>query len=397
MLSALLAVVVMNVVSVADVPSPRPNHWVTDQANVLAPDAEAKLDALAEGLHARRGIELAIVTVDDVRGTPKQFATSLFNAWGIGSAQTNNGVLVLLVMSKRRLEVETGRGIEAALPAAWLADMQTRDMVPQFKAKRFDLGLIAGVQAIVDHLRDAPGESTSTAPVGEYRSDGVVTKTEPSTQPSVTAPASDPQPATSSTRSHEDGPDPTLPIALGGLALIGGGGTALALRGRRRRRVCFACTPPRPMIALDELADDAHLDEGQRAEERIASVNYEVLVCPGCQASRTLRHGRWFSGYGTCSGCAYKTGTSTSTTLVSATYDHGGQVEVRESCVNCSFVDTHIRYTSQLTQSSSSSSDSSSSSFSSSWSSSDSSSSSSSSSSGFSGGSSGGGGAGSSW
>lgn len=384
MVHALLAAFVMNVVSVADVPSPRPAHWVTDQANILSPETEAKLDALAEGLHTARGIELAVVTVDDVAGTPKQFATQLFNTWGIGSAQTNNGVLVLLVMKKRRLEVETGRGIEAALPAAWLADMQARDMVPQFKAKRFDRGLVAGVQAIADHLRDAPGESESTAPPGEYRSDGtVVPKPAPAADPAATIPV-EPVAATAPPP-DEGGHTPALPFALGGLALAGGGGTALALRGRKRRRMCFECTPPRLMNVLDEQADDEHLDEGQRTEERVSSVDYEVLVCPGCQASKTLRHSKWFSGYGRCSGCGYKTMTSSSTTLVEATYSHGGQVEVRESCANCSHVATHIRYTSQLVESSSSSSDSSSSS------------SDSSSSSGFSGGSSDGGGAGSSW
>lgn len=390
MIPALLAAFVMNVVSVADVPSPRPSHWVTDQANVLAADIEAKLDAIAEALHGRNGIELAVVTVDDVAGTPKQFATSLFNRWGIGSAQTNNGVLVLLVMKKRRLEVETGRGIEAALPAAWLADMQAREMVPQFKAKRFDRGLVAGVQAIADHLRDAPGESTSTAPPGEYRSDGAVV---PKPEPATTTPAPpvepDPQPATSSPPPEDDGGPPALPFALGGLALAGGGGTALALRGRKRRRMCFACTPPRVMDVLDEQADDAHLDEGQQTEERIRSVDYEVLICPGCQASKTLRHGKWFSAYSACAGCGYKTMSSTSTTLVEATYTHGGEVEVRETCAHCSHVSTHTRSTPMLVESTSSSS---SSSDSSSYSSSDSSSSS-----GFSGGSSDGGGAGSSW
>lgn len=385
MLHALLAAFVMNVVSVADVPSPRPSHWVTDQANVLGTETEAELDALAEELHTARGIELAVVTVDDVAGTPKQFATQLFNTWGIGSAQTNNGVLVLLVMKKRRLEIETGRGIEAALPAAWLADMQTREMVPHFKTKHFDRGLVAGVQAIAFHLREAPGESESTAPPGEYRSDGKVVQTP---EPAV-APAADPPPAepiASSPSPEDSSGTPMLPFAVGGLALMGGGGTALALRGRKRRRMCFACTPPRMMEALDEVADDAHLDAGQQTEEQINSVDYEVLVCPGCQATKTLRHGKWFSGYGTCAGCGYKTMTSTSTTLVAATYSHGGEVEVRESCANCSHVATHIRYTAQLVESSSSSSSDSSSSYSDS-----------SSSSGFSGGSSDGGGAGSSW
>lgn len=387
MVHALFAAFVMNVVSVADVRSPRPDHWVTDQANVLSPESEAKLDALAEGLHTARGIELAVVTVDDVAGTPKQFATRLFNTWGIGSAQTNNGVLVLLVMKKRRLEIETGRGIEAALPAAWLADLQAREMVPQFKAKRFDRGLVAGVQAIADHLRAAPGESESTAPPGEYRSDGtVIPKPAPAADPPATPSPEEPVAATAP--AEDGGHTPALPFALGGLALAGGGGTALALRGRKRRRMCFECTPPRLMNVLDERADDAHLDEGQRAEERVRSVDYEVLVCPGCQASKTLRHGKWFSGYGQCSGCLYQTMTSSSTTLVEATYSHGGEVEVRESCAHCSHVATHVRFTAQLVESSSSSSSDSSSSSSSSYSSSDS---------GFSGGSSDGGGAGSSW
>lgn len=145
------------------------------------------------------------------------------------------------------------------------------------------------------------------------------------------------------------------------------------------------------MLPLSEVEDDAHLDEGQRAEERVGSVDYEVLICAGCQASRTLRHGKWFSGYSKCSSCSYKTLKSTSTTTVHATYDHGGQVRVDESCANCNYRNTYTKYTSALTRPSESSS-SSSSSYSSS-----SSSYSSSSSSGYSGGSSSGGGAGSSW
>ena len=168
MLLLLASVIVSSVVSVADVPNPRTaNRWVTDQANVLDARAEATLEAAAQALQDARGIELAVVTVDDVREPPKAFATALFNRWGIGSAQTNNGVLVLLVMGQRRLEIETGTGIEAALPPAWLADMQARDMVPRFKARDFGGGLVAGVQAIAAHIGAAPGESTSTASPGE--------------------------------------------------------------------------------------------------------------------------------------------------------------------------------------------------------------------------------------
>ena len=172
---AYACLILCGVASVADVPDPRPGGHVSDQAHVLDAPAAARLDALAVALEATRGIQLAVVTVDDTPAGSKPFATELFNTWRLGRARANNGVLVLLVMGKRRVEVETGTGLEAALPAAWLADMQKDAMVPRFKSKDFAGGLAAGVQAIADHLQAAGGESDSTAPAGEYRNDGVVT------------------------------------------------------------------------------------------------------------------------------------------------------------------------------------------------------------------------------
>ena len=388
---ALLIFVVTNVVTITDVKNPRPGGWVTDQANVLDADAEQKLETLAEVLHQKKQIELAVVTVDDVRETPKQFATKLVNHWGIGSAQTNTGVLVLLVMKKRRLEIETGTGIEAALPAQWLADMQAREMVPRFKQKDFSGGLVKGVEAIATHLHGAPGESTSDAKPGEYRSDGTVvdpgTAPQPTSQPRPVAPP--PPPSTIAPPREDEDDDNTTKYAVGGAGLAGlGGGTAALVAWRRRRnRTCTKCQPNRRMLPLSEVEDDKHLDAGQQKEESIGSVDYEVVICPGCQDARTLRHSKWFSGHSRCKSCSYKTLSSDSTTIVHATYDHGGQVRVTEDCKHCSYHNTYTRYTAKKTRPSTTSYSSSSSgrsSFSSGRSS-------------FGGGSSRGGGAGSSW
>jgi uncharacterized protein len=388
---ALLAFV-LSIVGIGDVQSPRPNGWVVDQANILDVSTEDQLNTIAEALHQTKNIELAIVVVDDVRETPKQFATALFNNWGIGSAQTNTGVLVLLVMGKRRLEIETGTGIEAALTSQWLADMQAKDMVPRFKQADFAGGLVAGVRAIAEHLDAAPGESTSTAPVGEYRSNGVVVpQPQPSTAPPIAPADREPrEPNAVKSAPEDDGVAVGMLAGGGALGLAGlGGVAALLVRRRKRLRTCFKCTPNRRMLLLDEVEDDKHLDAGEQTEERLGSVDYDVFICPGCQDSKMIRHNKWFSGYSTCT-CSYKTLKHSSHTIVSATYDHGGQVQVTEDCMHCGHHSSYIRYTSALTRPSDS--DSSSSSFGSS-----SSFSSSSSSSGFGGGSSSGGGAGSSW
>ena len=180
-LAPLVAVLVVAVVGVADVPSPRPAGWVTDQAGVLSPDEEAALDRTLDALHRDRGAEVAVVTVDDVPGSPKAFATELFNTWGIGRAGHDDGVLVLLVVGQRRLEIETGIGLEAALPAAWLTELQMSRMVPAFKQGRLGAGLQAGVDGLALRLRTL-GEVDVPSTPGEYRSEIYLSSNAPGLQ-----------------------------------------------------------------------------------------------------------------------------------------------------------------------------------------------------------------------
>jgi uncharacterized protein len=385
---------VLAVQSVSEVPDPRPASLVVDQAGVLDAAAEARLNGVLLGARDRLGPTLAVVTVDDVAGTPKEFATALFNHWQLGSAAKHDGVLVLLVMGKRRLEVETGTGIEPALPAWWLSEMQAAKMVPRFKQGAFGDGLEQGVMAMVERLGALPGEGERDTAPGEYHSDG----TRVNRAPANGAPAERP-PGTVDAPEDIPGPSTALKVVmgLGGLSAAG----ALGLLGRSlyRRRRCAKCK--QEMFLLDEVADDAHLDAGQKTEEKVNSVNYDVLICRGCQDTRVLRHGRWFSGRSRCDACGYKTEKRTSETISHATYTSGGTVRVTETCAHCNRNHSYTRRTAKLSPPSTSSSSggsSRSSSYSSSRSSSSSSSSrSSSSSSRSSGGSSRGGGAGSSW
>lgn len=390
MLTAPLACLwVVGVQSVAQVPSPRPGGWVTDQADVLDAATEARLNELAEALQRDRGAEVAVVTVDDSPGDPKQFATELFNTWHIGRAGVDDGVLVLMVMGKRRLEIETGVGLDIPLPADWLADMQAAQMVPAFKRRDIGGGLIAGLVAIDARLRGLPGEADTSSTPGEYRSDGTVT-TPGGTTSRPAAPSGGGGGGGGDGGSDDAGDGGgALGYGLGGLGALGLGGAGVVALRRRRRR-CAACKVQ--MLALDELADDAHLSPGQQAEERLGAVDYEVLICPGCQASKTIVHNRWFSGRQRCPGCQFKTAKSTSRTLVTATYDHGGSVEITVQCPHCNHRSVSTRSTPRRTRPSSTSSGSRSY-----GSSSSRSSSSSSRSSGFGGGRSRGGGAGSSW
>ena len=115
---------------------------------------ETLLNERAEGIRRDLGHDVLVVTIDNiVGGTPKQFSTALFNRWGIGDAARNDGVLLLLVTGQRRLEIETGIGMESILTDAWLQSMQQEAMVPVFKRGDLGGGLIAGLARIDGELR----------------------------------------------------------------------------------------------------------------------------------------------------------------------------------------------------------------------------------------------------
>jgi uncharacterized protein len=145
------------------------------------------------------------------------------------------------------------------------------------------------------------------------------------------------------------------------------------------------------MTRLDEVSDDVYLDSGQKTEEFLGSVNYDVWKCGSCGGHTLLGHSSWFSGKSRCPSCRYETVVSTRNVLRHATYDHSGEEEVLRDCRHCGFHDQNVVYLPRKTRPSDDSSSSSS------YSSSGSSSSSSSSSGGGGGGYSSGGGASGSW
>lgn len=129
---------------------------------------------------------------------------------------------------------------------------------------------------------------------------------------------------------------------------------------RSRSRSCERCSQPRER--LGEAADDRHLSSGQQTEESLGSVDYDVWWCGRCNDPLVLRYAAFFSRYGSCPSCRFKTATSTSTTLRHATEYSEGSVEVTTTCTNCNHRSTSTHTTARLSSSSDSSSSSSSSS-----------------------------------
>jgi uncharacterized membrane protein YgcG len=153
---------------VKDVPNPRKinNTWVTDMAGILDEPTENQLNSMIAQLEQKNGTEIAVVTVYKTfpAASPKAFTTELFNYWGIGKKEQNNGILFLVSTGDRRVEIETGYGINKILPNAQVGNIINTQVTPRFKESDFNGGTLAGTKALIVAL-DKPQKTISTAQI----------------------------------------------------------------------------------------------------------------------------------------------------------------------------------------------------------------------------------------
>ena len=161
-LAVFLSPLPSHALTVEKVPNPRQvdGGWVTDLAEVLSDSTETQLNQMISQLEAKNGAEMAVVTVPETSpaASTKEFATELFNYWGIGKKEQDNGVLFLISVGERRVEIETGYGVEAILPDAQVGRIIDTKIIPRFKQGDFDGGTLAGTQALVVILEPSLSE-----------------------------------------------------------------------------------------------------------------------------------------------------------------------------------------------------------------------------------------------
>ena len=132
---------------------PRLTGPVVDEAGVLSGADVGRLGALARAareLEGRRGVQLQFLLVRDLDGEPiEQFAIRVAEAWKLGDATRDDGVLLVVAIDDRKARIEVGNGVEGALTDAQASRIIRGALAPAFKAGRYGDGLhAAGVQVL---------------------------------------------------------------------------------------------------------------------------------------------------------------------------------------------------------------------------------------------------------
>ncbi|MEZ4672420.1 MAG: TPM domain-containing protein [Anaerolineae bacterium] len=158
-LCLLLAALVVPVLAQSGYPS-RGDTYINDFNTMMPSDLEAKLRGWLTDLKTQNGIEMTVVTINSIKdygtqsSTIEQFATNLFNRWGIGERATNKGVMLLVARSDRKVRLELGSGYSSSYDSR-AKGVIDEFILPSFKQENYEAGIEKGVRGTIYMLTGA--------------------------------------------------------------------------------------------------------------------------------------------------------------------------------------------------------------------------------------------------
>ena len=126
---------------------------VVDEANILDASTRAALTEKLAALEAKTTDQLVVVTLRSLQGTSiEDFGYQLGRHWKVGQQGKNNGALLIVVPSERKVRIEVGYGLEGTLTDAISRLIIENAIIPRFRANDYPGGITRGVDDIISVL-----------------------------------------------------------------------------------------------------------------------------------------------------------------------------------------------------------------------------------------------------
>lgn len=139
---------------------------VADHADILSADTEDYINSVSTQLQEACGAQIGVYTLEDMIGnsTMEGVAYEVFNTWGLGDAEQDNGVLLLLAPYEADggdYYIMRGDGLESQLSYSTLNSILQDDLEPNWVKGDYDTGTQKAVSSIANRLCRIYGVSLS--------------------------------------------------------------------------------------------------------------------------------------------------------------------------------------------------------------------------------------------
>lgn len=138
----------------------KPARLVNDYTNTLTQAEVSRLEQKLVAFDDSTSTQIAVVLIKSLEGYDvADYAVRLAEKWGIGGSKNNNGVLLLASIGDRKVTIQTGYGVEGALPDAIARRIIENEITPNFRTGNYFGGLDQGTSAIISYTKGEYNEA----------------------------------------------------------------------------------------------------------------------------------------------------------------------------------------------------------------------------------------------
>jgi len=138
-------------------PVPPLQARVTDTTGTLTAGQQAEIDGKLAAFEQRKGAQIAVLIVPTTQPEAiEQYSIRVAEAWKLGRAHQDDGVLLLVAMQDHTVRIEVGYGLEGALPDATANRIIDESIKPLFRQGDIYGGINAGLQRIMQVVDGEP-------------------------------------------------------------------------------------------------------------------------------------------------------------------------------------------------------------------------------------------------
>jgi len=126
---------------------------VSDFAGLIEDKYITKIDKVIRNIEGRTTAEVAVITINSLKGKSiDELAFHLFNKFGIGKKDENNGILLLIAKEENQFRVEIGLGLEEIIDDDLRQNLINNLILPNFKKKKFGQAILKFIKIVADRI-----------------------------------------------------------------------------------------------------------------------------------------------------------------------------------------------------------------------------------------------------
>lgn len=157
-----LAMLFTQTLFAAEVIPPAPDRYFNDYAHVVDPGTAQQLNSQLEQFEKETSNQILVAVFPKMQSDSsiEDYTVRVARDWRVGQKASNNGAVLFVFIQDHKMFIQTGYGLEGALPDITCKEIIDNEITPRFKQGDYTGGLSAGVNALMAAAR------------GEYKGTG---------------------------------------------------------------------------------------------------------------------------------------------------------------------------------------------------------------------------------